>query len=137
MSAIVHKGIIRRTAEGLTEVELVDGMECESCSVKGACQIGEVRDKVLPVDSSVAYQEGEMVSVELSSQMAFGALFWAYIFPFIVLITGLILLSLFLNEALSALIALAFLAIYYFLVYLNKDYFDKKFQLKINRLNHD
>lgn len=130
----MHRGIIRKTQEGSTLVELVDGVECEACSIKGSCQMGETRENVFKVDfESEAYKDGEMVEVELSSSLAFSALFWAYIFPFLVLFTGLVIMTNFLNEGLSGLIALAFLAIYYLMVYLNRKYFDKKFQLKINR----
>jgi sigma-E factor negative regulatory protein RseC len=134
MSGIVHKGIIRKDESGAINVELLDGLECESCSIKGSCQLGGTRDNVLKIDRVDAeYKEGEMVEVELSSGMAFGALFWAYIFPFIIMITGLIVMSNFVSEGIAGLMALAFLGLYYLGVYLNKQYFEKKFELKINR----
>jgi positive regulator of sigma E activity len=134
MSGIVHKGIIRKREDGSTHVELVDAVNCEACSVKGSCQMGESRDNVFEVDRDQdAYRDGESVEVELSSQMAFGALFWAYIFPFIVLFAALVILTNFVSEGMAGLISLAFLAMYYLMVYWNKSYFDKKFQLKIKR----
>lgn len=134
MSGIVHKGIIRKREDGSTSVELVDAVNCEACSVKGSCQMGESRENVFKVDHSQdTFRDGDSVEVELSSQMAFGALFWAYIFPFIVLFAGLVIMTQFVSEGMAGLIALAFLGLYYYLVYLNKSYFDKKFQLKIKR----
>lgn len=134
MSGIAHKGIIRKHEDGSTRVELVDAVNCEACSIKGSCQMGESRENVFEVNNREGmYRDGENVEVELSSQMAFGALFWAYIFPFIVLFAGLVIMTNFVSEGMAGLISLAFLALYYVLVYLNKSYFDKKFQLKIKR----
>ena len=138
MSEIVHKGIVRKLENEHAEVEIIDGMVCESCSAKGACQVGEVRDKLIRVkDASGTLQVGEAVEVELTTSMAFGALFWAYIFPFILLMLGLIIAINYVSELLAAGVGLGFLVVYYLLVYLNQKYFDKKFELKINRLNHD
>ena len=138
MSEIVHKGVVSKNEDGKLEVTIVDGLECESCSIKGACNVGETRDNKVMVDmSKESYEEGDKVSVHLSNHLAFSALFWAYIFPFIVLFGGLIILSLFMNEALAGLISLAFLAVYYFFIYMNRNYFNKKFSLRINRLKHD
>lgn len=135
MGEIVHKGIVRKTEDGKLEVQLVDGMECESCQIKGACNIGETRDnKVRIVEEDEGFVAGEEVSVHLSNELAFSALFWAYIFPFIVLFGVLIILSLFMSELHAALIAIGFLMVYYFVIYLNKNYFNRKFSLKINKL---
>lgn len=131
MSGIVHKGIIRKSSDGVTRVELVDAVDCESCSAKGGCQLGGARDNVYQVKEGMNYADGDLVEVEMSEQMAMGALFWAYIFPFIVLFVGLVALNQFMGEGLAGLIAIAFLAIYYIMVYLNRGYFDKKFELKI------
>jgi len=138
MSEIVHKGILKKTKDGKMEVQITDGVECESCSIKGACNVGETRDNKVTVDAEMLdFKDGEMVSVHLSESLAFSALFWAYVFPFIVLFVTLIILSSFMSEAMAGLISLVFLALYYLFIYLNKNYFNKKFSLKINKLKHD
>src|SRR5210317_1428109 len=99
MGEIIHKGIVRKTVDGKLEVALIDGLECESCHIKGACNIGETRDnKVRMLEEHEGFEAGEEVSVHLSNELAFSALFWAYIFPFIVLFGALIILSLFMSE---------------------------------------
>ena len=138
MSEIVHKGIVRETQDGVMEVEITDSMQCESCSVKGACNVGEVRENKVSIQNDQrGFKAGETVSVHLSQHLAFSALFWAYVFPFIVLFGGLIGLSVFVNELTAGLISIGFLLVYYLFIYLNKSYFNKKFSLKINRLKHD
>jgi sigma-E factor negative regulatory protein RseC len=131
MSGIVHKGIIRKGENGTTQVELLDAVNCDACSAKGGCQLGAARDHVYQLEQAGDYRDGDLVEVELSEQLAVGALFWAYLFPFIVLFAGLVILLQFFSEGLAGLIAIVFLAIYYIMVYLNKRYFEKKFQLKI------
>lgn len=138
MSEIVHKGVVQRAKNGEMEVEIIDGVECESCSIKGACSMGESREKLVSIDAGqLEFREGDTVSVHLSSGLAFSALFWAYIFPFIVLFGGLVALSFFFNEAIAGLISLVFLVVYYGFIYMNRTYFDRKFSLKINRLKND
>jgi len=135
MSEIIHTGIVNKKSDDSIEVQIIDGVECSSCSLKGACSIADSSDKMVKVqEGDTVFMQGERVQVEMSAQMAFSAMFWGYIFPFIVLLSSVVILSLFYSEGVAGLTALAFLSIYYLLVYLNKNYFDKKFRLKIKRL---
>jgi len=138
MGEIIHRGIVERTAGGDLQVQMTDGLECESCTIKGACHIGESRDTSIRIsDAHMDFREGEEVTVHLSTQLAFRALFWAYIFPFIIMVGGLVILSIYLTEAMAGLVSIGFLAIYYLVIYLSKSYFDREFSLKINRLKND
>ena len=134
MSEILHTGIVRKKNNSEVEVEIVDGVECSTCSLHGACNISETREKfVRVVSDDTDFQEGETVKIQMSHQMAFRALFWAYLFPFIIVIFSIIIISLFVNELVAGLVSILFLFIYYFLIYINKQYFNKIFQLKIKR----
>ena len=138
MAEIVHKGIVRKVENDQAEIELVDAVSCESCSAQGACQAGDLRDKVLRIQTgSREFRVGQLVEVEMSTGMAFSALFWAYLFPFLLMLVGLVIGAQYVGELLSATVALGILAIYYILVYLNRAYFEKKFELKVNTSNHD
>lgn len=39
MSEILHTGIVRKKNNNEVEVEIVDGAECSTCSLHGACNI--------------------------------------------------------------------------------------------------
>ena len=135
MNEIVHKGIIRKKDKNNLEVEIVDGAECSSCSLNGACNIAETRDKILQIqveDSS--FKSDEQVSVHLSAQTAFSALFWAYLFPFIIILVSVVVLSNYFSEAVAGVSSLIFLLVYYGLIYLNKKYFNTKFKLEIRKI---
>lgn len=138
MEEIIHKGILRKNAAGKLEVEITDQVECSTCHVKGSCSAGGARDKIFPVEyRSGDIEPGDLVSVHLSVKTAFKALFWAYIFPLILLLVTIIVSSIVFSELLTGLIAILSLVIYYTIIYLAKNYFNKEFSLNIKRLNHD
>lgn len=138
MEEIIHKGVLRKNEVGKLEVEITDQVECSTCHVKGSCSAGGARDKIFPVDyDSNDFEPGELVTLHLSVKTAFKALFWAYIFPLILLLITIIISSTVFSELLTGLIAISSLVIYYFIIYLSKNYFNKEFSLNIKRLNHD
>ena len=135
MNQITHKGIISKKCLHNVSVELIDSVECSSCSLKGACGVADVKEESLLINTSDdIFQNGDIVKVEMSHQMAFSALFWAYIFPFIILLTSVIVLSFFYSEGIAGLVSLFLILVYYAIIYFNKNIFNKKFQLKIKHL---
>jgi len=138
MEEIIHKGIIRKGHDGELQVEITDQVECSACHVKGACAVGSSREKIFPVDSRFNdIEPGEQVYLHLSMKTAFKALFWAYIFPLILILVSIGAVGFFVSELLTGLIAIAVLVIYYTVLYLSKNYFNKEFSLNIKKLNHD
>ena len=135
MNQITHTGIISKKGLNNVFVDLVDGTECSSCSLKGACGVADVKEESLIIQNNDdIFQHGDIVKVQMSHQMAFSALFWAYIFPFIILLASVIVLSYFYSEGVAGLVSLSFVLIYYTIIYFNKNIFNKKFQLKIKHL---
>lgn len=132
MSEIVHKGIITRIEDKVAEVLITDNISCEACGAKDACISGGKKDQhfVLDIDKP-DYKLGDSVIVSLSQSSALSAVVWAYVFPFIVLMSSIIVFSLFFNELIAAIISFTMLALYYFLLYISKDYFNKKYRLKL------
>ncbi|HAY70577.1 MAG TPA: hypothetical protein DCX89_01680, partial [Saprospirales bacterium] len=129
---------LRKNAAGKLEVEITDQVECSTCHVKGSCSAGSAREKTFPVEYRYDdIEPGDLVSVHLSVKTAFKALFWAYIFPLILLLATIIVSSIVFSELLTGLIAISSLVIYYTIIYLAKNYFNKEFSLNIKRLNHD
>jgi len=132
MSEIVHKGIITRIEDKVAEVLITDNISCEACGAKDACISGGKKDQhfLLDIDKP-DYKLGDSVIVSLSQSSALTAVVWAYVFPFIVLMSSVIVFSLFFNELIAAIISFTMLALYYFLLYISKDYFNKKYRLKL------
>lgn len=132
MSEITHKGIITQIEGKIAEVLITDNISCEACGAKDACISGGKKDQhfLLDIDKP-EYKIGDSVIVSLSQASALTAVVWAYLFPFIVLMSSIIIFSLFFHELLAAIISFSMLAVYYFLLYISKDYFNKKYRLKL------
>jgi sigma-E factor negative regulatory protein RseC len=138
MEEIIHTGIIRQGHDGQLQVEITDQVECSACHVKGTCAAGSSKDKIFPVDSGMSdFVPGESVYLHLSMKTAFKALFWAYILPLVILLVSIGGIGMIASELTTGLITLAVLAIYYIVLYLTKNFFNKEFSLNIKRLNHD
>lgn len=136
MSDFIHKGIVQKRSGNSLEIEIVDGLECSSCSHKGSCHISDSNSDLLEVETTDKhFKEGDNVSIHLSGQKAISALFWGYLFPFIILMTSVIVFSLFFSEGVAGGITLLVLSVYYLLIYLNKKYFSKKFDLKVSKMS--
>ncbi len=132
MSEIVHKGIITRIEDKVAEVLITDNISCEACGAKDACISGGKKDQHFLIDIDQSnYKIGDSVIVSLSQTSALTAVVWAYVFPFIVLMSSIIIFSLFFNELMAAIISFTMLAAYYFLLYISKEYFNKKYRLKL------
>ena len=138
MNEINHNGIISGIKSGVVEVLITDNISCDGCGIKNACISGGKKDNVFFVDSQGQdFSSGDRVQITLSHNRALNAVVWAYIFPFIVMIVSLVILSLFFNELMAGLISFVLLAVYYFLIFLNKKYFNKRFRLKLKNISDE
>jgi sigma-E factor negative regulatory protein RseC len=132
MSEIIHKGIITRIEDKIAEVLITDNISCEACGAKDACISGGKKDQHFLIEIEKSdYKIGDSVIVSLSQTSALTAVVWAYIFPFVVLMFSIIIFSVFFNELIAAIISFTMLGVYYFLLYILKDYFNKKYRLKL------
>lgn len=138
MSEIIHNGIVHKRSDNNLEIEIVDGAACSTCSQKGACTIADSNGDLLPIQSNTeGFKEGDSVSIHLSFRTAFSALFWGYLFPFIILMTSVVVFSLFFEEGIAGLLALGLVLVYYLIIYLNNKYFSKKFELEIKHQRYE
>ncbi|MFV0521264.1 MAG: SoxR reducing system RseC family protein [Mangrovibacterium sp.] len=130
---IVHEGIIKRITDDTIWIGIVNQSACAGCHAKGACTAADMKDKEVEVRrNSTDYRIGQRVSVVGKTTQGFLALFYAYLFPFIVLMAVLILCTnLNFGEGVSALLALASLVPYYFVLYLCKDKLKNKLEFEI------
>jgi sigma-E factor negative regulatory protein RseC len=71
------------------------------------------------------------VEVVLKKDLGQKAVFWAYIFPFLLMLATLLTSSLFLQEWLAGVLSLLILLPYYGTLYALKDYFKKTFRITV------
>ncbi|KAA3641283.1 MAG: hypothetical protein DWQ02_00815 [Bacteroidetes bacterium] len=136
---IIHKAIVKRlTSEGV-EVVLEDPPGCDACNAKSSCGLnpdnqGEenVKSFFIPVQDNV-YQPGESVEVSISPSIGLKAVFWGYLFPFIIMMVVLIIGLNFFEELIAGIAALAVVALFYLVLYLNKDRMKKTFAIDLKK----
>lgn len=134
MSEIVHSGRIVEITPEFTSVEIVSESACSACHAKGLCGVSESRTKVvqLPTRGWDDYKVGDEVQLVLKSSMGHRAVWLAYVIPlFILLAVMLGLLEAGVRDIVSAGVAVAAIAVYYFVLWLCRKKFQKEYIFNI------
>ncbi|MFA5849321.1 MAG: SoxR reducing system RseC family protein [Bacteroidales bacterium] len=135
---IEHEGVILDIDRDFISVEIMNKAACASCNAKQLCSMSEVKAKVIQVENRgfTLFEKGEVVNVLLKRSLGFKALWISYLIPLIILLVLLLALSAVgVGELLIGLSILAFLALYYFVVYLLRDKIKKEFIFIVEKLD--
>ena len=138
-NTIKHLGIVENIQGSHLSVRIVQTSACAAWSAKGHCSSADSKDKIIDIIDTAAssYQVGEKVMVVGETSMGMMAVVLAFIIPFILLIFSLFLfMALMENELYSALLSLAILIPYYFILWLNKTRLKQKFSFTIKPINN-
>lgn len=128
----VHAGIISKITGNSAIITLEQNIHCESCHVKGSCGLSELSTKKVEAhDLDNSFRLNEKVLVTLKKITGLKAVFWAYVFPFFLMILTLIICSSLLKEWLAGLLALFVLIPYYALLYFLKNKLIATFKISI------
>ena len=127
-----HEGIVSKIANDVVTISLKGNINCEGCKAKSACGVSESNDKEIEISySSQPLKLNENVEVLLNKNLGLKAVFWAYVFPFIIMLTVLLIASTLFKEWIAGLLAIAVLIPYYLMLYALKNTFKKAFKLSI------
>ena len=138
-NTIKHLGIVENIQGSHLSVRIVQTSACAACSVKGHCSSADSKDKIIDIIDTAAasYQVGENVMVVGETSMGMQAVALAFIIPFVLLIFTLFLfMSLLESELYAALLSLAVLVPYYYILWLNKTRLKQKFSFTIKPINN-
>lgn len=131
-NAFVHSGRISEIRDRSIVVALDEDVHCESCRAKAVCGVSRAASKEIEVPyTSGSFKLQEPVEVVLRKDLGHKAVFWAYIFPFLLMLLTLLTASVFLSEWMAGLMSLLVLVPYYLIVYGLKNYFEKTFRVSI------
>lgn len=109
---ITHRGIVATISDGQATITITRTGTCEGCALAHHCTRDEF---VVPANDLVV---GQTVQVQLHEHIAWKALAIAYILPFIILITTMVILSIcHCDETLVAVIVLAVVALYFLILH--------------------
>lgn len=128
----VHFGIISKINAKTITVNLEQNIHCDSCRAKSSCGLSESSTKKVDIiNPNDSFKINEEVQVVLKKTLGLKAVFWAYIFPFILMFSTLLITSGFLGELLAGLLSLLILIPYYLILYFLKNTLKSAFQISI------
>lgn len=131
---ISHEGIIKHITDDKIIVSIVSMASCASCQVKGACSASDVEEKILEVKKLPGreYKINEMVTIVTSTSVGAWAVMFGYIFPLIVVVISLIVLTSYMeNEGIAGIISLGLLIPYYLGLYFSRKQMTESFEFKL------
>lgn len=134
---IEHPGVVLKVHENNLEVMMQTQSACAACHAKGACSAADMQEKIVTVRKSLndAYQTGQQVTVLMKRELGTLAVFFGYIFPFLVmLITLIVLIINDFSEGIAGLAAIGVLVPYYVILYLMRDRLNDKFIFAVKPL---
>ena len=137
-NTIKHLGIVENIQGSHLSVRIVQTSACAACSAKGHCSSADSKDKIIDIiDTAASSHRGEKVMVVGETSMGMMAVVLAFVLPFVLLIFSLFLLMAWIeNELYAALLSLAVLIPYYFVLWLNKTRLKQQFSFTIKPINN-
>jgi sigma-E factor negative regulatory protein RseC len=134
---IEQQGIVEDVSDRNVKVKIQQISACALCHVKGLCSMADYTEKIIDtVDTEGNLHAGDKVSITLSRSMGNKAVLFGYMFPFLLFISVLILLtSLSIKEIISGLASLAVLIPYYLGLYLFRERLQKTFKFTIKKVD--
>jgi sigma-E factor negative regulatory protein RseC len=132
---VTHPGFIKSISNGRAEVSIIAKSACASCEINGSCSVSDTSEKIIDVklDSDrQTYEVGQPVTIQMKQSSGTWAILFGYVFPFVVIVATLILLTfLQFDQGLAGVLSLATLVPYYFVLYLFRNTFTKRFSNSI------
>ena len=132
---ISHEGIITEIDSNNVQVKILSKSACASCNIKGACNMSEMKEKliVIPRPKDKDFSVGQNVNISMGLGQANKAVIFAYVIPTIILFSMIFILNYFkVEEGINALISIGSLIPYYLILFLFKDKIKRKFEYEIH-----
>lgn len=131
-AVITHTGKVVNVTHKRVVVALDSNVSCEACNAKAACGVSESNRKEIEISNPTSlFNMGEEVTVVMKKHLGMQAVFWAYLFPFTLLILVLFTTASFLPQWQAGLLALAVLLPYYITLRATKSWFKKAFEVTV------
>ncbi|MCD4769328.1 MAG: SoxR reducing system RseC family protein [Bacteroidales bacterium] len=134
INTIEHTGIVRSIGDKYASIAILSHPSCTGCAASGVCDVSGKSEKLIHAGRNIDLSPGDRVIVVMEQSLGYRALLLGYILPFIiVLIMIIILTSLSVHELLAGLISIGSMAVYYLVIYLNKEKIGRKFSFTIKK----
>ncbi len=132
---VTHKGIVDSIHANQIKVKFTNLSACAECHAKGVCSASDMDDKEVTVtDDTGIFRRGEQVDVIMSGKQGFQAVLIGYIYPFLLVLALLIILSESgFSELYAGIISAGSLLPYYMIIFLLKDRISNNFRFSIRK----
>lgn len=137
MKKIEHLGEIVAIEGNVIEVKMVVSSTCVSCQAKVACGVSESVEKRVEVfeEKPQLFSVGDSVMVEISQEMGIKALWYAYIMPFVLLLsTLLVTLGINLPETVAGVSSLGVVGLYYGVLYMLRNKLEREIVFNLRKV---
>jgi positive regulator of sigma E activity len=134
---VSHSGIVQNIDHENIEVMIISESACSACKSKKVCTISDMKEKSIYLKTNnQSYKVGEKVNVIMEEKLGFYATIFAYVLPFILMISILLIGTYSkMSEPLMGILVIVFLVMYYLILYLFRKQFEKKMSFKIEKQN--
>ncbi len=134
MKNITHDGRVIKVDGRQVTVCFIQSSACSGCHAKGICSSQDQAEKVVVADSEgIDYCVGEKVLIIVSNEMAWSAVMLAFMVPLVIAFLVLFAAVPLVGEMQACLITLGVLAIYYLVLFLQRDNLNRKVVFSIMR----
>lgn len=132
---IDHEGIIEHIEDGMAHVKINSESACAACHAKGVCGAADQEEKYLDIPlNGKDYSAGEPVRVLVAKRLGLKAVALGYVYPFILLMAVLIILTVAgINELKAGMFALLSLLPYYLGLFLARRRIESSFTFSIQK----
>lgn len=88
---LIEEGIVVKSENGYAHIALVTKDSCEECSAKIICKPRDESSRILSIKNTCGAQKGDKVTISVHGKTLLKAAFNLYLYPLILLISGIIL----------------------------------------------
>lgn len=131
---IKHNVTVSKVANDYIETTIAVSTACDGCHAKSSCGTSSDKTRIIRVPyKGHDIKLGDHINIIGDSSMGLGAVFFAYILPFLLVMASLIisLSFLHLSDTMAGALSLLVLPIYYFILFLFKHKFEQKYTFRI------
>ncbi len=136
---IIHRGTVESVNGSHVSVRITQLAACSACAARRLCNSSESKEKKIDVATpdAASFSSGEEVVLAGRLSLGLQAVLWAYFVPLVLLVAVLfVAIDVTGSEPGGALAAVGGLALYYGLLYLNRDRLARKFSFTIKHIKH-
>jgi len=133
---VSHTGKVVSVSDTHVFVKIERGSACSGCKNKGACQMGENQEQIIPIKTADTsnYFANEDVHIFMRTSLGMRAVVYAYLLPFVFLLVAFLVARLFTSsEIIQVLCAFVSVIVYYVILYKMRNGLEKTFQFYVEK----